>query len=70
MIDDFSICGVNGAFGLTEKLRVQSVDKLSLYLALLMNDPGFSSQLQVVGRTYDLKAAYKQFGVDKFHSDH
>ena len=70
MIDDFSICGVNGTVGLTEKLRVQSVDELASYLALIMNNEGFSSTLQVVGRTYDLKAAYKQFGVDKFHSDH
>lgn len=70
MIDDFSICGVNGAFGLTEKLRVQSVDELSSYLALIMNNPGFSSNLKLVGRTYDLKSAYKQFGVDVFHASH
>ena len=70
MIDDFSICGVNGTVGLAEKLRVQSVDELASYLAIIMNISGFSSTLKVVGRTYDLKAAYKQFGVDQFHSDH
>ena len=70
MIDDFTICGVNGAFGLKEKLRVQSVDELSSYLAMVMNDPGFPAKLNLVGRTYDLKSAYKQFGVDVFHSNH
>ena len=70
MIDDFTICGVNGAFGLKEKLRVQSVDELPSYLALVMNDPGFPSKLNLVGRTYDLKSAYEQFGVDVFHSNH
>ena len=70
MIDDFTICGVNGAFGLKEKLRVQSVDELSSYLALVMNDPGFPAKLNLVGRTYDLKSAYKQFGLDVFHSNH
>ena len=64
MIDDFTICGVNGALGLREKLRVQSVDELSAYLALVMNNKGFSSKLNIVGRTYDLKSASKQFGVD------
>ena len=70
MIDDFTICGVNGAFGLKEKLRVQSVDELSSYLALVISDPGFSPKLNIVGRTYDLKSAYKQFGVDVYHSNH
>ena len=46
MIDDFTICAVNGAFGLKEKLRVQSVDELSSYVALVMNNKGFSSNLR------------------------
>ena len=33
MIDDFSCCGINAAYGLTEKLRVQSVDEL-MFLSL------------------------------------
>ena len=28
LIDDFSICGVNSAFGMTEKLRVDSIDEI------------------------------------------
>ena len=37
---------------------MQSVDELASYLAIIMNNSGFSSTLRVVGRTYDLKAAY------------
>ena len=70
MIDDFSICGINSAYGLTEKLRVQAVDELASFLALLLNHPEHSKLPQVVGRTYDLKSAYKQFGVDDFHHKH
>ena len=70
MIDDFSVCGINSAYGLTEKLRVQAVDELASFLALLLNHPAHSTLPQVVGRTYDLKSAYKQFGVDEFHHKH
>lgn len=35
LVDDFTICGVNGAYGLQEKLRVQAVDELCAYLAFL-----------------------------------
>ena len=70
MIDDFSICGINSAYGLTEKLRVQAVDELASFLALLLNHPEHSSMPEIVGRTYDLKSAYKQFGVDEFHHKH
>ena len=70
MIDDFSVCGINGAYGLTEKLRVQAVDELASFLALILNHPEHPTLPQMVGRTYDLKSAYKQFGVDKFHREH
>ena len=70
MIDDFSVCGINSAYGLTEKLRVQAVDELASFLALLLNHRSHCNLSQVVGRTYDLKSAYKQFGVDEFHHKH
>ena len=70
MIDDFSICGVNAAYGLREKLRVQAVDELCSYLAIALDDLKPNSSVQLVGRTYDLKSAYKQFGVDQWHADH
>ena len=37
LIDDFSVCGVNGAFAMTEKLRVDSIDEIMASLTTLMN---------------------------------
>ena len=70
VIDDFSVCGINSAYGLTEKLRAQAVDELASFLALILNHPEHPAIPQIVGRTYDLKSAYKQFGVDEFHHKH
>ena len=68
MIDDFTCCGINAAYGLTEKLRVQSVDELCSYLSMLLDDDSCDKSDPMVGRTFDLKSAYKQFGVDAFHA--
>lgn len=69
MIDDFTCCGINAAFGLTEKPRAQSVDELCSYLAILLDDDTCNKQNPIVGRTFDLKSAYKQFGADAFHAE-
>ena len=69
LVDDFSICGVNGAYGLREKLRVQAVDELCSYVAYMRDNVGDGAVPKLVGRTYDLKSAYKQFGVDPWHAD-
>eukprot|EP00435_Cladocopium_sp_Y103_P072300 s179_g39.t2 len=69
LIDDFSINGVNGAYGLREKLRVQSVDELCSYIAYMMDNTSDSNSPSLVGRTFDLKHAYRQFGVDEYHHD-
>eukprot|EP00435_Cladocopium_sp_Y103_P049576 s2642_g15.t1 len=69
LIDDFSINGVNGAYGLREKLRVQSVDELCSYIAYMMDNTKESIFPSLVGRTFDLKHAYRQFGVDEYHHD-
>ena len=60
---------MNGAYGLREKLRVQAVDELCSYLAYMLDNIGSSSMPKLTGRTYDLKSAYKQFGVDAWHAD-
>ena len=54
---------------MTEKLRVQSVDELCSYLSLLLDDDSCDKSDSIVGRTFDLKSAYKQFGVDAFHAE-
>eukprot|EP00435_Cladocopium_sp_Y103_P039415 s2955_g10.t1 len=69
LVDDFSVAGVNAAFGQHEKLRVQAVDELCAYLASMLDSSGDASFPRLVGRTYDLRSAYKQFGTDPWHSD-
>ena len=70
MIDDFSICGVNAAYGMRERLRVQSVDEITAYLAKILDKQTGFEPLELCGRTFDLKSAYKQYGVDPWHKDH
>ena len=57
MIEDSG--GVNQTMGLAEKLRVESVDDILVVLTRSA-DKVISG---LVGRTFDLKTAYKQFGV-------
>ena len=63
LIDDCSIGGFNGTCGSSEKLRVHAVDEISSYLSWCMTELGLQSFLEVVGKTYDLKSAYKQYGI-------
>ena len=69
MIDDFSISKVNHTYGMKERLRVQALDELCAYLATLMDGANPSSLPRLKGRTFDRKSAYKQYGVDTWHSN-
>ena len=53
MVDDFSICGANGAYGLREKLRVQAVDELCSYLAYMLDVAKGRDIPKLTGRTSD-----------------
>ena len=65
VIDDCTIGGLNKTIGVVEKYRIHAMDEISAYLAWMLTyceklgGPSF----QLLGRTFDLKAAYKQFGV-------
>ena len=63
MIDDCSIGGFNATCGVNEKMRVHSVDEMAAYICWCMTYLGKGAMRQVVGKTYDLKNAYKQYGV-------
>ena len=65
VIDDCTIGGYNKAHGTKEKLRVHAIDQLAAYLSWLCTELGDLIDDEVVGRTYDLRSAYKQFGVSK-----
>ena len=63
LIDDCSIGGFNGTCGTSEKLKVHSIDEMAAYLAWVINRLGPDHPNDLVGKTYDLKSAYKQFAL-------
>ena len=66
VIDDFSICGLNAACGLKEKFRIHAIDELAAYLSWIFTVSSKNGKgLDVVGKTFDLKSAYRQFGLSK-----
>ena len=63
MIDDCTIGGFNGTCGCSERLKVHAVDEMTAYISWCLSHLPHSSMKGVVGKTYDLKNAYKQYGV-------
>ena len=64
-IDNLSSSGLNSTVGLPERLQVDSIDEVAAMVKRCMQDSGTSCSL--VGRTYDLKRAYRQLGVREDH---
>ena len=64
IIDDLSICGVNGAVDLTEAFQLRTADRLA---SMLLKATSLSTGATPAssGRVFDLKSAYKQFGVSE-----
>ena len=48
---------------------MQSIDELCSYLAYILDHCDDPAALELVGRTFDLKPAYRQFGVDPYHHE-
>eukprot|EP00435_Cladocopium_sp_Y103_P021436 s594_g5.t1 len=63
LIDDCAIGGYNGTCGSKERLRVHSVDEMAAYITWCLTHLDQSAMREVEGKTYDLKNAYKQYGV-------
>ena len=63
VIDDCSCGGLNHSVGLAEKFQLHTIDQLASMLAHSFSLAGANGHPRVVGRTYDLRAAYKQFPV-------
>ena len=63
VIDDCTVCGLNLTTGVTEKFQLHTIDQLCCMLdtSLEMSE---GNHCPVLGRTFDLKHAYKQFGLD------
>ena len=64
-IDNMSASGLNSTVGLPEKLQVDTVDEIAAVIKRCMQVHGKGCKL--VGRTYDLKRAYRQLGVNSEH---
>ena len=62
VIDDLSCCGLNATVGLFEKFCLHTIDKLASMMAYAF-DVVKGPMPECVGRTFDLKSAYKQYGV-------
>ena len=65
VIDDCSVCGLNQTVGLPEKFLLQAVDQMCSMICWSMKQAGGNKHPRVVGRTFDLKSAYKQFGLNQ-----
>ena len=67
MIDDCSIGGLNKTIGVVEKYRIHSIDEISAMLAWMLDFQEKRGRLpyRILGRTFDLKAAYKQYGLNE-----
>ena len=62
VIDDCTVCGLNLTVGLKEKFALHSIDQVcSMLIHSFQCAQG--QHCEVLGRTYDLKSAYKQFGM-------
>ena len=70
VIDNFKQCGLNDACGLPEKFTLHGVDFIaaSLIRALVLNQK--SNTVALKGKTFDLKAAYKQYPIHPTDRQH
>ena len=62
VIDDCTVCGLNLTVGTKEKFHLHTIDQLCAMLNASFEMAG-GSHCAILGRTYDLKHAYKQFGL-------
>ena len=64
VIDDYSLPQINAAFSVSEKLTLDDVDAVAgLAKMMLMKAEARGESLELLGRTLDLKAAYRQLAL-------
>ena len=66
-IDNFSSSHVNSAAGVQERFMVDTVDEICAMVKTWMQESG--PGLKLVGKTYDMRKAYRQLAVRKSHLD-
>ena len=68
VIDDCTICGRNLTVGTKEKFVLHSIDQLCSMMDHSFDNAG-EGHCAILGRTYDLKSAYKQCGLSSKDRD-
>ena len=64
IIDDCSVGGINKALGTVKKYRIHAIDEFAAYAAWFLDAGQFQSNSKsLCGRTYNLKSAYRQYGL-------
>ena len=66
-IDNFSSSHVNSAAGVQERFMVDTVDEICAMVKAWMQESG--PGLKLLGKTYDMRKAYRQLAVRKSHLD-
>eukprot|EP00435_Cladocopium_sp_Y103_P042438 s2135_g11.t1 len=64
-IDNFSASHVNSATGLQDKLQVDTIDEICAMIKAWAQRYG--PEVELVGRSYDLRKAYRQIGISEGH---
>ena len=62
VIDDCTVCGLNLTVGTKEKFTLHSIDQMCSMIDHSL-EMATGPHCPILGRTYDLKSAYKQFGL-------
>eukprot|EP00434_Breviolum_minutum_P016199 symbB.v1.2.014274.t1/scaffold1033.1/size247163/12 len=67
MIDDCTIGGINKTIGVVERYRIHSIDEIAAYISWMLDFQQRNPNCchSIMCRTFDLKAAYKQFGLNE-----
>ena len=63
LIDDCTINGLNNTIGLRECFELHTIDKLAAMAVRALGDASEEGLTDWVGRTFDLRSAYKQYGI-------
>ena len=65
IIDDCTAGGLNQTCGSQEKLKIHAIDELIAYLSWSISHYGDPLVAKLVGKTFDLTSAYKQYGISE-----
>ena len=63
LIDDCTVNGLNGAIGLRERFELRTIDKMAAMALRALASAPDEGLADWVGRTFDFRSAYKQYGV-------